>query len=162
MGITFNADEIFEMAEEIERNGAKFYRKAADHAADDNIREWFLILAAMEDGHEMTFSAMRSELTGKETESNTFDPDGEAAMYLKVMADSHGTEGKKSIDEELTGDEPLEEVLQIAINAEKDSVAFYTSLKEMVPPHAGRNKVEKIIAEEIGHLAALKEKLDLL
>ena len=28
MGITFNADEIFAMAEEIERNGQKFYRKA--------------------------------------------------------------------------------------------------------------------------------------
>ena len=26
MAITFNANEIFEMAEEIERNGAKFYR----------------------------------------------------------------------------------------------------------------------------------------
>ena len=29
MGVTFNADEVFEMAEQIERNGAKFYRAAA-------------------------------------------------------------------------------------------------------------------------------------
>ena len=26
MGIDFNADEVFEIAEQIERNGAKFYR----------------------------------------------------------------------------------------------------------------------------------------
>ena len=31
--ITFNADEVFEMAEQIERNGAAFYRKAAQGAA---------------------------------------------------------------------------------------------------------------------------------
>ena len=31
--ITFNPDEIFEMAEQIERNGAKFYRKAAERTA---------------------------------------------------------------------------------------------------------------------------------
>ena len=35
MGITFNANEVFEMAEEIERNGAKFYRQAAEKASDD-------------------------------------------------------------------------------------------------------------------------------
>jgi hypothetical protein len=31
MSITFNVDEIFEMAEEIERNGAKFYREAQEY-----------------------------------------------------------------------------------------------------------------------------------
>ena len=29
MVIPFSADEVFEMAEQIERNGAKFYRAAA-------------------------------------------------------------------------------------------------------------------------------------
>ena len=29
MSVDFNADEIFEMAEQIERNGVKFYNKAA-------------------------------------------------------------------------------------------------------------------------------------
>ena len=30
MSIVFNADEILEMAEQIERNGAKFYRRASE------------------------------------------------------------------------------------------------------------------------------------
>ena len=30
MGIDFNADEVFEIAEQIERNGAKFYRNVAE------------------------------------------------------------------------------------------------------------------------------------
>ena len=60
MGITFNADEIFEMAEEIERNGAKFYREAAQKAADKQVKQMLLDMAAMEDGHLVTFQQMRA------------------------------------------------------------------------------------------------------
>jgi hypothetical protein len=34
MSFEFNADEILEMAEQIERNGARFYRKAAELVKD--------------------------------------------------------------------------------------------------------------------------------
>ncbi len=159
MSITFNADEIFEMAEEIERQGARFYRKAANNAPDPETAQWLNALASMEDGHERTFAEMRTQLTDGEKECDTFDPDGEAAMYLQVMADSHGTEGKKSADQELTGNEPIKEVLEIAISSEKDSVAFYTSMKELVSAGAGRDKVDEIIKEEIGHVAGLTLKL---
>ena len=36
MSYDFNADEIFEIAEQIERNGAKFYRTAAESVADED------------------------------------------------------------------------------------------------------------------------------
>ena len=48
----FNADETFEIAEQIERNGAEFYKKAADLAPDDAARDLFLELTAMEERHE--------------------------------------------------------------------------------------------------------------
>ncbi|MHC5179674.1 MAG: ferritin family protein, partial [Planctomycetota bacterium] len=91
MSITFNADEIFEMAEQIERNGAKFYREAAQNASDGKVKEMLLEMAAMEDGHEKTFSQMRKELSAEDRESNVFDPDNEVAQYLQTMADFHGT-----------------------------------------------------------------------
>ena len=59
MSIAFNADEVFEMAEEIERNGAKFYREAASKSTNREIREMFLNMASMEDGHLRTFQEMR-------------------------------------------------------------------------------------------------------
>ncbi|MBN1124546.1 MAG: ferritin family protein [Sedimentisphaerales bacterium] len=159
MAITFNADEIFEMAEEIEHQGATFYRKAAEHAPDDATKKMFLTMAAMEDNHKIAFAAMRKDLSTSEKENNIFDPQGQAAMYLQAMADSHGTEGKKSPSEMLTGNESIEEVLEAAVRAEADSVAFYTGIKEMVPAKAGQDKIEVIIKEEIGHLADLKGKL---
>jgi len=159
MSIRFSADEIFEMAEEIERNGAKFYRKAAGNAADSEIRRYLLNMAAMEDGHLKTFAEMREQLSEAEREQVTFDPENEAALYLDAMADSHGTEGKKSLTEELTGNETSAEIVSIAINAEKDSVVFYSGLKSLVSDAAGKDKVDKIIAEELSHIASLTNKL---
>jgi rubrerythrin len=156
MGITFNADEIFEMAEEIERNGAKFYRQAAENAPDEKTQKMLLDMAVMEDGHLKTFQEMRKELGLREKEETVFDPDNEAAMYLQTMADGRGYEGKKSVTTELTGNETIQEVLRIAIDAEKNSVVFYTGLKGLVPVRAGKDKVEAIIKEELGHIAILK------
>ncbi len=159
MSIRFSADEIFEMAEEIERNGGKFYRKAAEGAADNETRRYLLDMAAMEDGHLQTFTEMREQLSDAEREVVTFDPENEAALYLDAMADSHGTEGKKSVTEELTGDESIAEIVSIAIGAEKNSVVFYSGLKTLVTDAAGKNKVDKIIAEELSHIASLTNKL---
>ena len=56
MSIFFNPDEILEMAEQIERNGARFYRQAAQGAQDAGVRELLQKLATMEDGHEKLFA----------------------------------------------------------------------------------------------------------
>jgi rubrerythrin len=157
MGITFNADEIFEMAEQIERNGAKFYRAAAEKLSA--LRQVLLELAAMEDEHEKTFAAMRTEFSGKEQEATVFDPNSEAEMYLRVMADGHVFDVKTDPTERLKGQQAPEDILQIAVDLEKDSIAFYAGLKECVPPRAGRDKVEAIIREEFGHIATLNEKM---
>jgi len=158
-GTTFNADEIFEMAEEIERNGSRFYREAARIAPDKQTEKMLLDFAVMEDGHLKTFQQMRRQLSDREKEPTAFDPNNEAAMYLQTMAAGHGTEGRKSRTDKLTGDESIRQILEIAVDAEKNSVVYYTGLKEMVPPRAGRDKIEAIITEELGHLAALNQKL---
>jgi rubrerythrin len=118
-------------------------------------------LAVMEEGHEKTFASMRAQLASPET-GTVYDPDGEAAQYLKTMADFHGTEGKAGPMEKLTGKESMAELLKIAINAEKDSIAFYVGIKGLVPSKAGKEKVEKIIVEEMSHVTALGAKLQSL
>jgi rubrerythrin len=159
MGIRFNAEEIFEMAETIEKNGAKFYSEAAGKAADDDTKKMLLDMSIMEQGHFETFQKMRAELTEKEKSETIYDPDNQVALYLQTMAESHGSEGKVSSTEELTGQESMEEILKIALGTEKDSVAFYSGLKEYVSQKAGRDKVEGIIREELFHIAMLSQKL---
>ena len=157
--ITFNADEIFEMAEQIERDGAKFYRKAAQ-SADDEGRDLLLRLADMEDDHEKTFAAMRSELTDAKERYTTPDPDNQAALYLQAVADGKVFDSDPS--EDLSGTESMEDILTTAIGLEKDSVVFYESMKEIVQTTAGREKVAAIIAEEVGHIVDLRNQLEAL
>jgi len=162
MSITFNVDEIFEMAEEIERNGAKFYRDAAGSSTDRFVRKMFVELSAMEEGHEKIFTQMRKELSAQMKEPTVFDPDNEVAKYLQTMADFHGMEGKAGPTQKFTGKESLEEILQAALQAEKNSIAFYVGIKDLVPEKKGRDKVQTIIIEEMAHVSTLGGKLQSL
>ena len=159
MGITFNANEIFEMAEQIERNGARFYRKAAEGTADKQMKKMLLDMAVMEDGHLKTFEEMKKDLSDREKEPMVFDPNNEAALYLQEMADASGYEGKITPTKELTGKETMKDILEIALNAEKESVIFYYGLRGMVPVKAGKAKIELIINEELVHITILLKQL---
>jgi len=79
--MNFNVDEVFTIAEQIERNGATFYRKAVKFAKDTAIKRQLLELAEMEDSHEKTFAGMHSAFTG-DKKSLIFDSISEAATYL--------------------------------------------------------------------------------
>ena len=162
MSVTFNANEVFEMAEQIERNGAKFYREAAGKTSSQEIKDLFLNMATMEDGHLETFQKMRKELAAQEKAETVFDPYNEATLYLQTMADGKGSEGMKSPTEKLTGNESPEQLLDIAIAAEKNSVLFYVGLKDLVTAKAGRDRIESIIREEVKHVADLRRQLTAL
>ncbi|MDD5459279.1 MAG: ferritin family protein [Phycisphaerae bacterium] len=160
--ITFNADEIFEMAEEVERIAGEFYREAAQKTKDENIRDLLVNMSKMEDEHRSIFHDMRKHLTEHEKAETVYDPEDQAMQYLQTMADAHGYEGKINPGEKLSGKESPREILKIAIVAEKNSIVFYSGLKSLVPKEAGRDKIEKIIHEELGHLATLNRELSKL
>ena len=160
--ITFNASEVLEMAEQIERNGIKFYRKAAPIFSEQEIRETFLDLAEMEVEHEKTFADMRKNLREGFRESTVYDPENEIALYLQAMANGHVFDPQKDVSKLLTGNETLQEVLEMAIDAEKNSIVFCLGLKNFVPVKAGKDKVEAIIAEEMKHISILNLRMSTL
>jgi rubrerythrin len=159
MAIRFSAEEVFGMAVRIEKNGAAFYRRAAELHAGTSEATLFTQLAAMEDEHAVTFTNMSSSLTAAEKETQTFDPQDEAGMYLAALADTRGGEGSPAAAAELDGNETVTDVINRAIGLEKDSILFYTGLKEMVPANLGRDKIEMIITEEMRHVAQLRQHL---
>jgi len=163
MSIQFTADEIFEMAEQIERNGARFYRKAAEGCTqDERAQKLFQHLADMEDDHEKTFQKMRASLPDKERGWSRFDPEDEAAQYLQSFASGHVFDVKKDACDLITGNEQLEEILRIAIGIEKDSIVFYRGIQEMVPETIGQDEIDGIIKEEMKHITILSKELDAL
>jgi rubrerythrin len=149
----FNADDIFEIAQQLEQNGAQFYRKAAASLKDNAARDFLFHLASMEEEHEKTFVQMRSQLKESEKSPTVFDPQGEAADYLKALADTRVFFEKK-IDTS-----SLEEILKEAIIAEKDSIVFYLGMREAVPEKLGQTRLDVIIREEMGHIRQLSKEL---
>jgi rubrerythrin len=51
------------------------------------------------------------------------------------------------------------EILKAAIGIEKDSIAFYLGMKDMVSERRGKEKIEEIIREEMEHIRLLSHEL---
>lgn len=152
----FNADDIFEIAEQMERNGATFYRTAAAAVSDASAKAFLEKLAAMEDNHERTFNQMRAQLSAEEKVSTVWDPEGESVRYLRALADTR-VFFEKEIDTA-----SMEAILKDAITAEKDSIVFYLGMREAVPEKLGRNRLDDVIKEEMGHIRLLSKELTAL
>lgn len=157
MKIYFNADEVFEMAEEIERQGAQFYQKAAALFDEPEIKQMLTNLSGMEVGHEKLFSSMRSRILSDTYKG--YDPDEMVAAYIKAFTDGKVFDVKKNMCDALTDKTTLRDVLSMAIEAEKNSIAFYTGIKMLVPEALGQENLEKIIVEEMRHFVSLTDKL---
>ena len=153
MTYSFSPDEIFEMAKQIEINGAAFYRKAAEKVSSEQEKKFLTTLAEMEDQHEKTFAAMQADLQAADKENLMFDPEGEAVLYLKAMANT-----KVFFKKEEPGDS-INAILTAAIKAEQDSIVFYLGMKELVVDESGKKRVDDIIREEMGHIRILSTRL---
>lgn len=149
----FNAKEILEMAEQIERNGYDFYKKAAADVKEAEIKGFLTELADMELKHEDFFKEMKDALSKAEREEVVFDPYEETALYIQALADTR-VFYQKEIDTT-----SAEEVLKEAIVAEKESIVFYLGMKDMVPEKSGKEKIDEIIREEMKHIQIISNQL---
>jgi len=158
MAFVFNADEIFEMAGQIERNSAAFYRLAAKQFPAQ--QRLLTIIAEQEDGHCATFSALRRQLASKAKEATAYDPGQEAEDYLRAMADRRVVDVQRGPRNVFKGGESFADILGIAVGMEKDSIVFYVGMQDMVPPDLGRDKLDLIINEEKKHIVFLNRFFD--
>lgn len=159
----FNADAIFEMAEQIERNGAQFYHTAARRVLSTAIKEMLTGLAKMEEDHEKTFADLRAELTQPERSPGFCELDKDVQRYLNALSNTRMFRKDKKPDLKISADHTekdiLEEIYRFAIRAEKDSIVFYMGLRELVPESFGKSKVDAIIKEEMLHITTLSIEL---
>ena len=150
----FSVDDVFEMAEMMERNGADFYRKTAELTDDPRLKDYLVGLSNMELAHEAMFKNWREELADLDPEKTFFDPENEGAQYLQTIVD-----GRVSFEHEEHGTGTMEEILKGAIASEKDTVIFYLNMQEAIPEYLGKDKISRIIREELDHIRLLTQKL---
>lgn len=156
--MNFNIDEVFEIAEQIERNGARFYRKAAKNSKDFEHKKTLLELAEMEDQHEKVFARMRARV--KQPEQNPiFDPNHEATIFLQAFADGFVFDLKTDPVDLLKGKESITDILHLAIGLEKDSIIFYLGIEKILLDETEVSHMRAILREEMGHITLLGQKL---
>ncbi|HPV42506.1 MAG TPA: ferritin family protein [Spirochaetota bacterium] len=153
MAFDFNADDVYKIAEQIEENGAVFYKKAAETINDPYYQKFLLDLSTMEVFHKKTFADMRAELSDREKKPTVFDPNEESVLYLKSLADLRVFYQKEMDTSTIEG------ILKAAIAAEKDSIVFYIGMKDLVPEKLGKDKIDGIINEEKKHIVMLSKEL---
>jgi rubrerythrin len=162
MSIALNALEVFEIAERIERNSVNFYLKAAEALSDEKLSSVLLSLSEFEKEHVKSYANMRKQISSKELDVITYDPENEISLYLQRIADNHVFDPGKNPAEQLKYKGTREDILNFAIESEKNKIIFYIGLKNYVPATAVKNKVDEIIDEEMNHIAELNLRLSAL
>ncbi len=156
----FNPEEILEIACNIERKGAEFYRRAAELVSSPDAEKMLTALAAMEDEHENFFESVRSDpsaLIGLFGE-----PEKELSSFLKAVSNDRVFPNEIDPIERLGENVTVKEVIEMAIDAETTAIDFYKSLREITPNKEDEGKLDRIIQEEFEHVRILKEELSAL
>jgi rubrerythrin len=157
MSVTYNAEEIYDMGIQIERNGKAFYQAAAEWATDGEVKKLLNDLAQWENAHIGLFKELKKKIPTDLQTDPIFDLDQQQLLYLKAAADTH-VFTREADPEALAGTckTPME-VLKIALVFEKDSVVLYTAMKDLVPESLGKDDIDRLIQEEIGHISMIHE-----
>ena len=158
MNVTFNAFEVFEIAEQIERNGTNFYIRSAELFDDPDTCQMFLRLAEWEKEHEQTFTQMKQQLSEQSRHTSTPAPD-DLLPDPRVMAGMAVFGIRSNPAEELRGRQDKRDIIRRAVEKEKDSIVFYHGLKEFVPAGADKDIIDDIIKEEMNHIVTLDQSL---
>jgi len=148
------ADDVFAMAVRIEENGETFYKGAAAMTQAPVTRRLFEELAQMESAHIKAFKTIRSQLPGSFPSDAVWDPEGLAESYLQATADTH-VFTRESAEKRLKTVKTSIDALNMALQFEKDSVAFFLGMKQILPDPDGKADIDKLIESEMDHIRML-------
>jgi rubrerythrin len=152
MAISFNADEVFEMGMDIEKNGEAYYRKAAELASDEEVRKIFEELMNAEMEHYNTFKGLRESIPAEDTTPMVSDPEDQEYLYLDALVKSRLFTNVREAEKIATETAGPIEALQAALTFEKDTVLFFTEMKGRTREDLGRQEIDKLIDEERRHI----------
>ncbi len=152
-GVPLTSAQLFEVAEQIERSGAEFYRWAASILPAGDLRGLMLDLAQMEAGHIRVFEHLRAAAALAPQAPSAASED--ALLYLRALADEQIFQLRRSPLERLGGLHSTDAVLALALQFERDSVAYYVGLRKLATDPETDAQVELVLDEELKHVSLL-------
>lgn len=152
MAVQFNADEVFEIAMDIEENGEAFYDAATAKAKSADAKAVFERLREAEERHYATFKALREQLPRDAAVAAVHDPDGQVSLYLRILSESRVFGSREEAREVANKVADEVQALRTALQFEKDTILFFHTLQDLTRPEWGKDQIGKLILEEQTHV----------
>ena len=153
-----NEMEAIKIAVSIEEGGLAFYRAAAQSARDPETAKVFDSLARAEAAHKEIFLEMQDEIASAGRSLGFTDaPEVDAYIRQLVKTNVFGSPEEAAQKGRNTS---LAEALDLGIQAERDSILFYSALVDATADKTTHKALERLIAEERRHLVILSEMAD--
>lgn len=154
----YSIHEIFDIAKEIEKNGYTFYGKAVSMANSQDLKDFFIYLQNEESKHLVTFEQLENRLTSGDIDESLWDWEDTAHKYLAAIASSHVFNMNKDINEYLEDINDMDKVFDLALRFEKDTVLYFSNLRDCVNSQEDKDLVQILVNEEKQHVLKLSEK----
>jgi rubrerythrin len=157
----YNDLEGLRLAVEIERRGREFYRQAYEQAATEEQKALFFWLMNEEVNHEEAFLNIFNkvnETKAAHSEEYLFNP--EVSRYLTVLAEYHVFPETIKAKEKVSELKTVIDVLNVALQAEKDSVLFYDELERQAKFAESKAIFLLLKAEEQRHVVRIREMMN--
>ncbi len=152
----FSANEVVEMAVQIEKSGYAYYNEALNmKGLSEDGKKLLTTLRDAEKKHEIYFSGLRDSVDMSELEES---PEWDVvASYLNSIIDSRIFSDTESAIKLATSSKTEKEVCYNAMNFEKDTLLYFVTIRDNLKTQKSKELIQKIVAEEITHIMFLDE-----
>jgi rubrerythrin len=155
MSLKLNSVDVYKAAVLLEKRGAEFYRKSAEHTQGKS-RDLLLRLSEMEKGHAEFFNKLLKDIENKSRTTEAADTDDQEKDFLIALtSDRIFTEDVFKCEEN-----NIEKILEKAMQIEKNSVFFYSAVKDSLQKGMAVADIDRLIAEEVKHYYSLNRALN--
>ena len=147
----FSIREIIDMAIQLEKNAETFYREALARVSTPTLEPILVCLADEEREHAEWFERLKRVLEEAKAGGEGEEISGPALRGLV------GDQKFSLAEVDLAEIESVEELIELAIEHEKDTILFYQMLQSFIDNPETNKELDEVIAQEEQHIKLLKE-----
>jgi len=152
---TYQLEDIFKFAVDVEEQGKQFYDAGSLQAEKDEVKDLFAWLAKEEMKHAKKFLKFQK---GYSRKGGSFKADARLDellnTYMRGMIFPDPTDLQEVLGRKDRN--PMLSLVKAAMGVETNSVLFYEEMKSLLGEEETKDALSRIIKEEQGHLIKLK------
>ena len=145
----FSLQDVLDMAAKIERNGERVYRQALARTDNPELGEMLAWMADEEARHAAHFENQRLRLVADE--DNILMEELGRLMLQSIVGDR----GFSLEDVDFNQIAEVDELLQVMIDFEQDTLEFYRLFRSLLASESDRLQLNQIISDEEDHIRKL-------